>query len=138
MSEILKTSDLRISNLVKSNNPKYRPSELGKFLYVTKVDSENDSIGCFVFEELPFAINFGQYTKFIEGIPITSEILLACGYSDCGFRENHFVIKGHSIWKCNEMFLCDKNGVVLKTLHQLQNLYFALNNQELEFKTELK
>lgn len=62
--------DLMLGNLVKSNNPGYRPNEVGKLLYVTKIDSENDSIGCFVYEDLPFAIIFGQYTKFIEPIPL--------------------------------------------------------------------
>lgn len=31
----------------------------------------------------------------------------------------------------NGQFICDKTGVVLKYVHQLQNLYFAINNQEL-------
>lgn len=64
-------------------------------------------------------------------IPLTEEILLKCGYATCSFRDNHFVIKGHTIWKCNDLFICDKNGIVLKYLHQLQNLYHALTGEEL-------
>lgn len=67
----------------------------------------------------------------IQPIPLTEEILLKSGYITCSFRENHFVIKGHTIWKCNDLLMCDKNGMVLKYLHQLQNLYYALTNKEL-------
>lgn len=73
----------------------------------------------------------GYIYDAIQPIPLTEEILLKCGYATCSFRDNHFVIKGHTIWKCNDLFICDKNGIVLKYLHQLQNLYHALTGEEL-------
>ena len=63
-------------------------------------------------------------------IPLTEEWLLKFGFEN--EKENHFNIGWFSIWKCNDMFLCDKNGVILKTVHQLQNLYFSI------YQTELK
>lgn len=78
--------------------------------------------------------NCGYWIDQFNPIPLTEEILLKCGFLKCNFTENHYDTKGMKIWKCNDMFLCDKNGVVIKSLHQLQNLYFALTNQELKIE----
>ena len=67
-------------------------------------------------------------------IELTEEILLKCVFIPCSIIDNHFNISGMCIWKCNDMFLCDKNGIHIKYLHQLQNLYFALTGEELEIK----
>tara|TARA_R110000851_G_C12635195_1_gene518330 strand:- start:61 stop:459 length:399 start_codon:yes stop_codon:yes gene_type:complete len=69
--------------------------------------------------------------KEIKRIPLTEEWLLKFGYQKCSFRDNHMVIQGHTIWICNDLFLCEKNGMVLMYVHQLQNLYFALTSKEL-------
>lgn len=138
---MIDVKDLRISNLVKSKNPQYRPNELGKFLYVTKVDSENDSIGCFVYEELPFAIQFGQYLKFVEPIPLTEDILLKCFFRLAGkseFKIGFDLEQNHKFsYKFN---IVDKTqwleyiGMVIDCnyLHELQNIYYLLTKQELE------
>jgi hypothetical protein len=65
-------------------------------------------------------------------IPLTEECLLKFGYLE--MDNNRFLMKGHNVWKCKELFMCDKNGVILKHVHQLQNLYFALTGCELEIK----
>lgn len=67
----------------------------------------------------------------LKPIELSEEILLKCGFVPCSIIENNFNIKGMCIWKCNDMFLCDKNGVHIKHLHQLQNLYWCLTNKEL-------
>ena len=64
-----------------------------------------------------------------EPIRLTEEWLLKFGYDL--ITENHYAISGHLIWICNDLFICDKNGIILKHVHQLQNLYFALTNEEL-------
>ena len=51
--------------------------------------------------------------------------------SDFKISENHYGILGHLIWKIEGRFYCDKNGMQLKYVHQLQNLYFALTGSEL-------
>ncbi len=74
---------------------------------------------------------YSDRMKDVKPIELTEDILLKCGYfkiDNAGVI--HFYVKGHSIWLCNELFLCEKNGVMIKYLHQLQNLYFALTNQE--------
>jgi len=65
-------------------------------------------------------------------IPLTEEWLLKFGYDL--ITENHYAIPGHLIWKCNDLFMCDKNGRIIKHVHQLQNLYFALTGEELQIK----
>jgi hypothetical protein len=65
----------------------------------------------------------------IKPIELSEEILLKCGYKS--IRENHYGVLGHLIWNIEDRFYCDKNGIQLKYLHQLQNLYFALTNEEL-------
>lgn len=67
-----------------------------------------------------------------EPIKITEEILFKSGFVNWDKVDDCYIVKGLIIWKCNEMFLCYKNGVQVKYLHQLQNLYFALTNKELE------
>lgn len=70
-------------------------------------------------------------TERLSGIPITVEMLLKIGYFKCSIRENHFIGEKHNhvIWKCNDMFLCDKNGVNIKHYHRLQNLVFELTDK---------
>lgn len=72
-----------------------------------------------------------QMANNYEPIPLTEEYLLKFGYFKIEHKECHFVVEGHTIWICNNMYLCEKNGIILKHVHQLQNLYFALTNKEL-------
>lgn len=112
----MKPSELRIGNLLFHNNE------------IITVKGISPHCG-------DYAINTDSswvYLKNCEPIQLTEEWLLKFGYLPCSFAENHFYIKGHVIWKCNDMFLCDKNGVVLQYVHHLQNLYFAVSNKELE------
>lgn len=79
-----------------------------------------------------------EHSEF-EGIPLTEEILLKCGfekYSSSQYRKN-----GVDLWQIErgsnkDEFLCNNitniGGLYLKYLHQLQNLYFALTGKELE------
>jgi hypothetical protein len=70
----------------------------------------------------------------INPIKLTEEWLLKFGYWKLDNKDIHFVTKGHIIWKCNNLLMCDKNGLIIKSVHQLQNLYFALNREELIIK----
>lgn len=65
------------------------------------------------------------------GIPLTEEWLLNFGYK---FAQGHYFILGHSIWVCNDLLICNKNGIIIKYVHQLQNLFFALTNKELTYE----
>jgi len=69
-----------------------------------------------------------------KAIPLTEEILLKCGLKLITERTKNYMLKGISGEPC---FHFNKNNTVscykanIKYLHQLQNLYFALTNQEL-------
>lgn len=65
-------------------------------------------------------------------IPLTEEWILKFKYIK--LNNSFFTTKGHLIWRINDLIMCDKNGIVLKYVHQLQNLYFALTGQELTIK----
>lgn len=46
--------------------------------------------------------------------------------------------KGFQVWNKNSselLFICNSMTIYLKFVHQLQNLYFALTNNELNIKT---
>jgi len=110
----MKATELRLGNLViNSSNETVIVREISETLVKTTPDDIH------LISEL-------------KPIPLTEEILLKCGFLKCNFTENHYDIKGMRVWKCNSMFLCDKNGIHIKHLHQLQNLYFALCGEELE------
>tara|TARA_R110002111_G_scaffold117530_1_gene179658 strand:- start:1308 stop:1625 length:318 start_codon:yes stop_codon:yes gene_type:complete len=81
-------------------------------------------------DSLPFIVT--KWIKCHHPIPLTEEWLVKFGFS-LQSKEMYFNY-GMSIWKCNEMFICNKNGMIIKHVHQLQNLYFALTNEELTIK----
>lgn len=67
----------------------------------------------------------------LQAISLTEDWLLKLGYKP---YQGHYIISGHLVWVCNDLFMCNKNGIILKYVHQLQNLYFALTNNELIIK----
>lgn len=67
----------------------------------------------------------------LSPIAITHDWLLKLGFEPNG---SYYQIAGLNIWKFNDMYICDKNGTVLYTIHQLQNLFFALTGEELTIK----
>jgi len=99
-------------------------------------------------------ISDGYYQlDWCEPIPLTEEILLKCGFRMgkgkwgntfsimesngyvCMFDVEHWTdtdvnSKYHNYWHTRGLL----NGNKLKHLHQLQNLYFALTNQELNIE----
>lgn len=119
---MIKAKELRIDNYVNVRNSKHlrKISHTGHHGFINVHLTGNHH---------KYSISLSS--KELKPIPLTEEILLKCGYIKQD--RNMFMIIGHVIWNVQEnLFLCDKNGVVLKYLHQLQNLYFALTNKELE------
>ena len=86
--------------------------------------------------------------RFIKSIPLTEEWLLKFGFvkdkkhnNCCDLElENNFYLQGVGYGKSNikyEVILTDSNDnelTLVKHVHQLQNLYFALTNEELTIK----
>ena len=80
-------------------------------------------------------ISFGE----IEPIPITDELLLKCGFKQCGylfktlFIEMYEVEKGWHLHIDNERFETALS-ITIKYVHQLQNAYYLATGKELEIK----
>ena len=65
----------------------------------------------------------------LRGIILTEEWLIKFGYTK---EDSNFWFIGHIVWEYDKgVFICNKNGITLKYVHQLQNLYFALTGKEL-------
>ena len=123
MQSVIKGKHLRIGNLVFFNG---NHNEIGVVSEIIKNDLTKVS---------PYKIGINHRIDIyyeidkLKPIPLTEEWLAKLGYDL--ISENHYGILGHLIWKIEGRFYCDKNGMQLKYVHQLQNLYFALTGSEL-------
>lgn len=140
---MINPQELRISNYVE-----YK----GQMLPVLAIDNE-----AFLSElkykglvrlpdKLPNGMVFGSsgiWCAKINPIPITPEILERCGFEYIDMPVNGYADDKHLCYQQIDgtivfMPFCtdDKDcHIHINYLHQLQNLYFALTNQELTFKT---
>jgi hypothetical protein len=116
----MKAIELRIGNWVFTNKTEYQ-IELSDFS-----DWYNDH-------------NSHQYGEFIHPIPLTKEWLLKFGFKAIDERgySKEILIKDDRytfnfvIFKTNDGYDNDVCLYVIKYVHQLQNLYFALTGEEL-------
>ena len=122
----MKANELRIGNLVYSK-------ETNQIQKITGLTDENPFINAITFDY----INYDE----IEAIPITEEWLLKFGFDkSCMFyrlESEKFYFSYNSMHPKFEIQYNSRDGhilfpVDLTYLHQLQNLYFALTNEELE------
>jgi len=76
----------------------------------------------------------------IKPIPLNKELFLKFGFNERGVNYTKFLEEGIEfiIWDCNGIFIEDKNGVRIKYVHQLQNLFFCLRGKELTIKIKKK
>lgn len=116
-------NELRINNYVYYNNEHNEIGIITKL--ITDIITDINYVG------INNRIDVHYLNKHINPIPLTEEWLLNFGYWKLDNKDIHFVTKGHTIWKCDNLFMCDKNGLIIKSVHQLQNLYFALTKEEL-------
>jgi hypothetical protein len=141
MSEI-KATDLRMGNLFLFEN----------CIYIAKFIRDN-----FVYGINKNGFAPGEFPiEAIKPIPLTPEILLACGFEEVkyeydGFRDIEYHLKVNEdifiaystdfscgVWS-NKSRMDDEFGVIpkwenIKYLHGLQNLVYILSGQEIEFK----
>ena len=79
----------------------------------------------------------------IEPIKLTEEILLKCGFWQYGSDKKAFEIHDVIISFTEKKIWIAQSGAheaevnLVEYLHQLQNLYFALTNEELTFNNKL-
>jgi hypothetical protein len=128
----ISSNQLRIGNWVKRNADLNGAPDLGR---ITQVHIDG------------YSVDYHWPGSWYSPIPLTPEILIACGFqrhiNSNDFWE-HFVLgNGWYISKSNhdedsagvikDRFYWGDNYHEVKTLHQLQNLYFALTNTEIKY-----
>lgn len=109
----MKSTELRIGNYVNTLDGILKVDGIGDYVLIEK-----------------YAYSFSD----IKPIPLTEEILLKCGFVK---GLNEYNIMRFNIFKPVDYvgyLFCEGNLVLreIKYLHTLQNLYFALTNQELQ------
>lgn len=112
---MLKAKDLRIGNVIDYDGMECIVQEIdeqGVVVYIHETQ-ENEWIDLF------------QFTPCY----LDDEWLERLGYNKI---VDHYHLKLHCIWKCNDMFICEKNGTILKYVHELQNLLYSIKG--IEFK----
>ena len=72
--------------------------------------------------------------NLLSGVPLSEEILLNCGFEEVDFAggcyEKEYLTIDTSDFNC--CYKRDWLEIKIKYLHQLQNLFYILTNQELE------
>ena len=117
----MEANELRIGNLVEY---------LGEFKEVLGMDEET------VFLKNTVSVNYLDLDE-ISPILLTKEWLLNFGFDKIGvnFDFKNFVLWGNCLDSKVSFRLLDNEKIEIKHVHQLQNLYFALTNNELIFKS---
>lgn len=140
----MEATSLRIGNLVTINNPKHHPRMKDIPVLVEAIERRPDlkDMGGYSLSLNDDLYNYSQAICFIEPIPLTKEILLKCGFKkregnnicwDLGDFMIGWYGNSFATWVVE---LKQGNNKVhfhsqIKSIHQLQNLYFALTGQEL-------
>lgn len=132
---MINSNELRRGNLVETVPPKFGkpkpPGIAGPF----KV--EEIKKGWIYAEHLKSRLPFGMSDSQVQGIPLTPEILDAIFNPD--FTTQFYRKLDFAIHKTTG--LVDFKNIPIreiKTLHELQNLHFALTGEELDIKNILK
>lgn len=79
-----------------------------------------------------------KYPSNIYAIKLTEEWLIKFGIKlmpESEYTMNTYDIAGFKLWRTNGKFLFN-DKIEIKYVHQLQNIYFALTNKELELIKE--
>jgi len=123
---MIAANELRIGNWVKLNDQE--DGKLVKFKYF----SETLRVAFFYKEVM------GEFTANIAGIELSPEILEKCGFvmhkTSQLWRKDNFYLH-HYLVSDNEYCFkySDFTSSSIQYLHQLQNLYFALCGEELNY-----
>ena len=133
---IMKATELRIGNLVKINNellPETKNEIYKVYGLNAKFDlSFPDSSGVISLNDTKSIRIYSQFDEFIKPIPLTEEWLLRLGFESTNtyyFSKCNLHLQGDI--RGFHLVISRIDGIKVKYVHQLQNLYFALTGEEL-------
>jgi hypothetical protein len=132
----MKANELRIGNLILCNDVEIQVENVSEY-----------GINAYSWSDTHYGVQSGgmEYsyefsTAKIEGIPLTEDWIIKLGGKN-GERGKYYEFKGYDVLincskkdHCFCLELSENNHKEIKYVHQLQNLYFALTNEELEIK----
>ena len=130
-NKTMKANEFRINNLVYYNG---NNNEIGVITSIQTTVLKQ----CYIY--LNNRINNVLDLDLIKQIPLTEEWLIKLGFEEDKnqsfyfYKHNYYdiyirIFKGGAI-----SFLMVNDYIELKSVHQLQNLYFALTNKELKYE----
>lgn len=124
---MIQANELRIGNNILNNDKLFRIIGIDQ----NKIRSKRyDQVS-----DLPIYCDY-LTSEWIKPILLTEEILIKLGFKRLSL--NKFSIGSFFIHFEGNLIMCMKSGVLLTSVHQLQNLYFALTKQELNINNNLK
>jgi hypothetical protein len=105
----------------------------GNYVSITPFEKETDILQLNE-KEIEHLYIFGNWDR-IKPIPLTEEWLLKIGFEN-NEAEKKYCKKCITLYMEDNLFWCDIfwDSLEIKSVHQLQNLYFALTNEELTIK----
>ena len=138
----MNAKELRLGNYVLIDNPKSHPNLLNQPVQVVVIQLRNDisfpNSNASISVEIDIHNGFSQFNEFIKTIPLTEQWLLKCGFSK--EDENNFILHQNNIYfrvhrnLISGEFMCklvNNYSFLIKSVHNLQNLYFSITNVEL-------
>lgn len=121
---MLQENEVRIGNAVKDST-----GRIGTIMSIGK----NQVRVRFEFSTVKIDTNHDETGLDVDGIPLTEEILLKCGYSESDLENGKILVVGESFDNVIGYTIRSlSSSIVVKTVHQLQNLVYALTNKELD------
>lgn len=137
----MRLGDLRLGNWVKID------VGVGQVSCLMTVEFENYALG----EDTPILVDVEGYNsprgctaEEVEGVPLTEEILLGCGFKErlcdiVGCKRYGFdstIFEGETIMNLynggNGYFMQANSFPDIRYVHELQNIFYAMNKEELE------
>lgn len=151
---IVNPNEFRLGNLVEVDNPDYHPKLKDIPLIIEGIQARDSKEAqgrshCFNLAQINQKNNnyyqtYSQFIKYIKPIPLTKEWLIKFGFNKY-YLEADSKCENDAYWcRCDKITfpsISNKTWKVQHTdikctyIHQLQNLYFALTNKELVFKS---
>lgn len=129
---MIQANELRIGNILLCG---------GIWVYITSINPHGVTVSKFGItnQHSEDGTGYVELLNLLDEIELTDEILLKCGFDKIG---NSGLVGGITYQDANMTLLFGQGDVVyfhvdtrympINSLHQLQNLYFILNNKELE------